>query len=500
MPPPSKKPFLPPTSYTRQFEPAAPAAPAPARPAAGAHAGETGWLPDLVYTGDTFEEGLAFFADPLGRITRFSREPADLAAARRLPGQAAMPGLVNVHSISWQRALRGRTEQVARNVEPIAGAREAATALAQRLTPEDIFETARMVFTEMLLAGITCVGEFHELQNRPDGTAWPEPHLVADQVLRAAREAGIRIALFNVATLRGGHGQAPETAPARVRAASIDAFLRETEALRAAVAGSLPADEAWIGVAPESLARVPVDAFKAIGTYAHAQRLRVQTRVARSAEDVAACVAEYGRGPVAVLAEHGLIDKRLTVLHGNQLSAEDSKLLGTARAAVGVCPLSEQNLALAAAPVEALLAAGAGVVLGSESQGQVDLLREARALEYGLRVAQGRRPVVAADAARTLFTAATVTGARSLGATGGALEVGRPADFFTVNLYDPSIAGADPETLLASLVFGLERRAVKEVWIGARQRITGGRHPNQGPIVGKFVEMQRRLWGKPATP
>jgi len=51
---------------------------------------ETGWLPDCVYTGEKFEAGLAFFADDLGRITRFSGEPADLAAARRLAGQAAL--------------------------------------------------------------------------------------------------------------------------------------------------------------------------------------------------------------------------------------------------------------------------------------------------------------------------------------------------------------------------------------------------------------------------
>ena len=72
---------------------------------------ESGWLPDFVYTGEKFEAGLAFFADSMGRITRFSREPADVAKARRLEGQAALPGLVNVHSHSFQRAWRGRLDQ-----------------------------------------------------------------------------------------------------------------------------------------------------------------------------------------------------------------------------------------------------------------------------------------------------------------------------------------------------------------------------------------------------
>ena len=91
--------------------PAAPAA-APVALKSGVPRGatESGWLPDFVYTGEKFESGLAFFADAVGRIVRFSREPADLAAARRLEGQAVLPGLVNTHSHSFHRVLRGRTE------------------------------------------------------------------------------------------------------------------------------------------------------------------------------------------------------------------------------------------------------------------------------------------------------------------------------------------------------------------------------------------------------
>src|SRR4051812_47639376 len=52
------------------------AAPKPATPAGPR---ELGWLPDCVYTGEKFEAGMAFFADAQGRVSRFSREPKDLA-------------------------------------------------------------------------------------------------------------------------------------------------------------------------------------------------------------------------------------------------------------------------------------------------------------------------------------------------------------------------------------------------------------------------------------
>jgi formimidoylglutamate deiminase len=470
---------------------------APATLKAGVPQGatEVGWLPDCVYTGDKFEFGMAFFADAQGRITRFSREPADIAAARRLAGQAALPGLVNGHSLAWQRVLRGRAEQRARaGAEPLAPWNEVRDRATARLTVDDVFEASRMTFLEMMLAGITCVGEFHLWQNAADAGAPGAPNEFADAVLAAAHEVGIRIALLNGLVLRGGHGQPVGTGAPRFQSRSVDEFLRTTETLRTAVAARYPADEVWLGVAPASVAAVPLDAFKAVADYAHAQRQRLHTNLADRRQDAEACIAEYGRPAVVLLADRGIVDKRFAAVHGGQLVDDEIKLLGTARASVCVCRSSEQNFGAGVVPIEKLLAAGAGIALGTGSQTQVDLLRDARAIEYELRANRGERAVFAPDVAAALLRAATVTGARSLGATGGALEVGRPADFFTVNLYEPSIAGAEPDALLANIVFTLERRAIREVWIGARQRIANGRHPNQGFFVGKFVELQRRLW------
>ena len=448
---------------------------------------ELGWLPDCVYTGEKFETGLAFFADAVGRITRFSREPADLAIARRLEGQAALPGLVNAHSHAFHRALRGRTEREPRP-------RAAEERLLERMTDEDVFDLARLAFLELLLSGITCVGEFLFLHRMPDGRPWPEVNQAGRAIVRAAHDVGIRIALLNVAVLRGDFGGGESTVPPRYRSGTVEAFLRDTEALRVAVEKEFAADEAWLGVGAGSLAQVPLDAFKALAGYARAQRMRLHAHGATTAAETQAGMAEYGRSEVGLLAEHGIVDKRFTLVDARLLSDDDVKLLGAARAMVAVTPSSAAQLGLGVPPVEKLLAAGAGIALGTDRQVQSSLVEEARLLEYQLRGARGQRSGFAADAAPALFQAATVTGARSLGATGGALEVGRPADFFTVNLYDPALAGADPGTLLANVLFALERRAIRDVWVGARQRVANGRHAAHGPIVGRFVEAQRRIW------
>ena len=444
---------------------------------------EVGWLPDLVYAGGHFESGMAFFADSLGRITRFSREPADLSSARRLAGQAALPGLVNSHSHAFHRVVRGRRFD--------RGSPDPIQVAAARLDGGDVFDTARQVFMEMLLAGVTCVGEFHYLHHGPDGTAWPEPNLLGQEIVRAAREVGIRIALLQGAQFRSGCGAPTGTATPRCGFADVDHFLGATEALRTFVEANHPADEAWIGVAPYDFATVPLDALKAIGTYAHERRFRLHLHVSGPEIEGEAGAGEYGRKPLSSLAEHGLLDKRFTAVAAAGLSDDECALVGNARATVCLCPPGDLGTGYGISMWEAPAAAGVGIALGTDSHARVNLLTEAWRIAGG-RITGGT--LSAAESSAALFHAATVGGARSLGTAGGALEVGRPADFFTVNLYDPALAGADADSLLSNLLLAGERRPVREVWIGARQRVANGRHALHGPIIGRFVDVQRRLW------
>ncbi|BET66475.1 formimidoylglutamate deiminase [Opitutales bacterium ASA1] len=429
---------------------------------------ETGWYPDLVYTGGKFESGLAFFADPLGRITRFSREPADLAAARRLPGQAAVPGLVDSHALPLHRLLRGR---VSDGTSPVFD--PGAHGAAATLTADDLYDTARMAFLEMLLSGTTCVGAFVASGREPLAGSVAGSSLPDQLVLRAARDVGIRIAFFKTACI-----QNPAT-PANGAFADATEYAREMDELRAWVARELPGDETWLGVGLHGVDSTLPASLKSLGVYAHAQRMRLHVRMGDG--------GALGTSTLRALAAEGLVDKRTTLIHA-RLGEDDVRLLESARAAVCLCPSTEAALRADHALEERLQRAGVSVPLGTDGGARLSLLGEAR------RLAAATGAPVDAKRAAALLEHATVAGARSLGAPSGALEVGRPADFFTVHLFDPSIAGAAADTLLAHIVLALERRAIREVWIGARQRISAGRHPQQGPIVGRFVEAQRRLW------
>jgi formimidoylglutamate deiminase len=457
---------------------------------------EHGWLPDLVYTGGTFHSGLAMFADATGRIARFSAAPADLAKAQRLAGRAMLPGLVNGHSHAFQRVLRGRTEHRSAHHrsreqrDSFWTWRESMYRAANLLSSEALYHVSRMAFLEMLLGGITTAGEFHYMHHAPGGSPHGDRNQLARQVLRAARDTGLRIAVLRTAYARSGWGQPADPGQARFLTPRVDDFIADTEALRSALAGG-DQDRTWVGVAPHSLRAVPLAYLREAVNYARAHQMQVHMHVSEQPADVEACVAEHGVRPVELLEQNGLLDSRFTAVHAIHITGGEIAALAGANAVVCACPTTERNLGDGPVPASELMNAGVRVSLGSDSNVQIALLEDARSLEYHLRMVRLERAVLAA---KHLFACATESGAASLAAPGGSLEIGRPADFFTVALDDPSLAGADAESLLSNIVFAVERTAVRDVAIGGQFVILDGRHPLGEEIVGEFTRVQRDLW------
>ncbi len=459
---------------------------------------ESAWLPDLVLVDGAFESSLAI-VESGGRIARLSRSPADLAAARRLPGRALLPGLVNAHSHSFQRVIRGRTERRgAAERDTFWTWRERMYHAAARLTPASVYRAARMAFLEMLLSGITTVGEFHYLHRQPDGTPYAERNLLAHAVLRAAADTGLRIVLLRTAYARAGFGQALTPAQRRFLTPDVEDFIADTEALRA---GLPPGGDASAGVAPHSVRALPLDYLRRVSAYALGASLPIHIHAAEQPAEVDACLAEHGLRPIELLDANGLLDARLTAVHAIHITRAEAARLAASGASVCACPTTERNLGDGVIDAAALFDAGAPICLGSDSNVQIDLLEDARELDYHLRLRRLERAVLAPgdgaeSLARRLFASATSAGARSLGVPSGALAPGLAADFFTVDLDDPALAGAGAEALLSHIVFAGGRASIREVVVGGREVVHEGRHALEPEIVREFAATQRELWGE----
>jgi len=475
------------------------------------------WLPDLIFTGERFESGLALVCNPSGRIERLVRID-ELKDEKRisLPKRALLPGMVNAHSHAFQRVLRGRTEYRTNNQQDSFWTwREMMYSAATRLTPEDIYDASRMAFLEMALGGITAVGEFHYLHHAPDGMPYDDPNLLAKEVVRAAGDVGLRIALLRVAYARSGFQTGPNPKQARFIESDPEIYLKNIEKLVADVTrgtspnasegssahdkdGALPDGRAkapnasaWVGVAPHSVRAVPLDYLRTVVAHANQTDLKVHMHVAEQPAEVSACVEEYGRTPIALLQSEGLLSERFTAVHAIHVTPKAIPSFARTGAMVCACPTTERNLGDGVVPVDEYFKHDVPICLGTDSHAQIDLLEDARELEYHLRLQKLERAVLSAA---LLFDCATANGARSIGSPNGSLESGKAADFFTVALDDPSITGSSDEDLLSNIVFSLSRAAVREVVVSGKPIVSEGQHLVQEEVVERFKDLQKRLW------
>jgi formimidoylglutamate deiminase len=434
------------------------------------------WLPDYIYTDGRFRSGLALVANSAGRIVELAENVPD---AKRLAGRAMLPGLVNAHSHAFQRIIRGRTEYRSQNASDSFWTwREQMYAAATQLLPAEIYSISRLAFLEMAQTGITAVGEFHYLHHSPNGSPYDDPNLLAHEVIRAAKDVGIRIALLRVAYARSGFRTEPNPRQVRFIEDSPDTYLTRLDQLLSSID---PSDgTVWAGIAPHSVRAVPLGYLKHIVMFANERLLPIHMHVAEQPAEVAACIEEYGRSPVSLLDTEGVLSTRFTAVHAIHVTPKAVDALARSGAGVCACPTTERNLGDGVVPTDLYFKSNVPVSLGTDSQIQIDLLEDARELEYHLRLQKMERNVLAhgltseretsaSALAAKLFECATINGAKAIGFNGGRLAPGAPADFFTVDLNDTSIAGASPDDLLANIVFSLSPTAIREVVVNGKQ-------------------------------
>jgi formiminoglutamate deiminase len=383
--------------------------------------------------------------------------------AERLPG-LTLPGMADVHSHAFHRALRGRA-QAGRGT--FWTWRTHMYEVAARLDPDSYLALARAVYAEMALAGISCVGEFHYLHHGPGGTPYADPNAFGAALLQAAREAGIRITLLDACYLTGGIGRELEGPQLRFGDGTADAWADRVSQLRAD-------DNARIGAAVHSVRAVPGDQIRTVARWARERRAPLHVHLSEQPAENEACLETYGVTPTRLLADQRALGGRTVAVHATHLTAEDIGLLGASQSGVCMCPTTERDLADGIGPARDLVAAGSSLSLGSDQHAVIDLFEEARAVELDERIRTRERGHWTAG---ELLAAATCNGHSALGwPEAGRLEPGSYADLVTVGLDSVRLAGAAPGHLAESVVFAAAPADIRHVMVSGRQVVRDGRH------------------------
>ncbi|MBX3484684.1 formimidoylglutamate deiminase [Phenylobacterium sp.] len=402
----------------------------------------------------------------------------------------AVPGLANLHSHAFQRAMAGLTETRGPAADDFWTWRAWMYRFLDRLTPDDVRVIAAQAYAEMLESGFTRVGEFHYLHHAPDGAAYAARAEMAAAIAAAAEETGAALTLLPVFYAHATFGGAPPLPGQRRFVCDVDGFGRLLEA-SAAIAGRLP--DGRIGVAPHSLRAVTPDELAAVTAMTGGP---VHIHAAEQVKEVDDCVAWSGRRPVEWLLDRGL-DARWCLIHATHLTADETAGLARAGAVAGLCPITEANLGDGVFPAADYLASGGAFGVGTDSNVVIDAAEELRALEYAQRLTRRARNVLAdregASTGAVLFARALAGGAQALADPAAAIQPGRPADIVALDLDHPSLVGRRGDAILDAWIFGAGARAVAAVWRRGRQVVADGRHVRRREIAAPYRAVLRKL-------
>ncbi len=413
--------------------------------------------------------------------------PGDEVAA------VGVPGMANLHSHAFQRAMAGLTEQRGGKTDTFWTWRETMYRFALSIGPDEMEAVAALLYAEMLEAGFTSLGEFHYLHHAPDGQPYANIAELAERIVAAAQTTGLGLTLLPVFYAHGNFGGAAPHEGQRRFLNDPARFARLLEASRAAVA-RLPG--ASVGVAPHSLRAVTEAELTAV--IAMAEGGPIHMHIAEQVREVDDSLAWAGARPVQWLLARFAVDRHWCLIHATHMTDFETTGLARTGAVAGLCPITEGNLGDGIFPARPFRAAGGRYGIGSDSNVRIGVAAELRQLEYAQRLLHRERNVLAeagGSTGRALLEAAAAGGAQALGAPMHGLRVGAPADLVTLAADGPLVAHLADDQLLDAWVFSAGNALVDGVWARGVKRVSGGRHHDRAALSERYRAAMATLMG-----
>ncbi|MGB5538903.1 MAG: TRZ/ATZ family hydrolase [Gammaproteobacteria bacterium] len=374
-----------------------------------------------------------------------------------------IPGLVNAHTHAAMSLLRGLADDLPLHdwlndhIWP---------AESRWVNEEFVHDGVQLAIAEMLRCGTTC---FNDMYYFPDVTA------------RIAVSCGMRacvgLIVLDFPTIWAGNANEYIS-----KGLAVHDHYRSDPLIRTLFAPHAPYT---VSDAPLQHIRVLADELD-IGIHMH---------VHETAEEIDKAVELTGKRPLARLHELGLIAPNMMAVHMTRLSTQEIADFAVAGGHVVHCPESNLKLASGLAPVQALLAAGVNVALGTDgaaSNNDLDMIGE-------MRTAALLGKMVANDAsalpAHAVLRMATLNGARALGLGNetGSLVRGKWADVAAVNL--DTLETRPLYNPVSQLVYTCGREQVTDVWVAGQQLLKSRRLTtlDDNDILARTLEWQARI-------
>ena len=429
-----------------------------------------------------------------GTITAITPD-AECTNRDYLPG-LALPGLPNLHSHTFQRAMAGLSETRSPATSLESGDnfwtwRQVMYAFLQKLTPDDIEAIAAFAMMEMLEAGFTALAEFHYLHHAPDGRPYANPAETAERIAAAAAQTGIGLTLLPVLYTHGGFGAQPPTDGQRRFVNDLDAFFRLLEGAKTAIASL---GDAALGLAPHSLRAVSSEQLAHLSGVAGP----IHIHIAEQTREVDDCLAWSAQRPAAWLLSNAPVDERWCLIHATHTNPAELAAIAKCGAVIGLCPITEANLGDGIFDATSFRDASGRFGVGSDSNIQITAPGELRLLEYGQRLQHRARNVMPArpgtSTGQFLYESALAGGAQAMGRRIGRLAPGYRADLVLLDPSHPALVATPVAQRLDAYLFSAGTSAVTTTLVAGRTLVAAGRHHAHDAITARYCQTIKRLF------
>ncbi len=402
-----------------------------------------------------------------------------------------LPGMTNLHSHAFQRAMAGMTEIAGEGPDSFWTWRDLMYRFALAITPEQIQAIAAQLYSECLRYGYTSVCEFHYLHRAPDGQFYANRAEMAERVIAAATDVGIGISMLPVLYSFADFNDQALRHDQRRFSTNVDDILgliSDLEKHRSA--------QVEVGVAPHSLRAANVTQIQELVRALPSNR-PIHIHIAEQMREVEASLAATGKRPVELLLDTQQVDQRWCLVHATHLTSQEVQGIAKAGAVAGICTTTEGNLGDGFFELPEFIEAGGVFGIGSDSHVSQSAVEEIRWLEYGQRLRSQKRNVASVKGQRHvadfLWNACLLGGAQASGRLVGRLQQGARADFLVLDDQHPNLCDVAPQFLLSSFIFSGNDNLMRDVYVAGRRVVHQQKHVSQERITQSFKQCMTEL-------
>lgn len=415
--------------------------------------------------------------------------------AERLNG-IVIPGMVNCHSHAFQRALAGFSEFSGSTNNSFWSWRDIMYRFVAKITPEDAYVVAKLVYIEMLKAGYTSVGEFHYLHHQANGKPYENPAEMSQQLIEAASSVGIAITYLPVLYSYSNFGEMPAKHSQTRFVHSTETYLRLVEKIQQQYSQNANFS---LGIAPHSLRAVSGSQLRKV--IPAIQMLNpdapIHLHIAEQMQEVRDCQAHCGARPVDWLFDNFEVDSHWCLVHATHITELELTRVAQSGAVIGLCPTTEANLGDGIFPAQEFIDQGGRFAIGSDSHIAINVAEELRLLEYGQRLSKHQRAILTQQDCKSvgqfLYSKACQDGADAIAQNVGVIEIGKRADLVVLDAEKPSLYCKQDSFVLDAAIFASSQLPVKDVFVAGRRIVEAGFHPDEEAASKEYKKVLMRL-------